>query len=1311
MRFGILGPLEVADEGGRKLELGGRRQRAVLAILLLHPNEVVSSDRLVEDLWSGGAPASAVSSLQAHVSRLRRALGAERRIVTVGGGYLVRVAPGELDRDRFEQLVEEGGAAVLAEGWELASAKLRDALGLWRGAPLSEFQYESFAQAEIARLEEVRLGAVEQRVEAELALGREGVVIGELEGLVREHPYRERLWGQLMLALYRTGRQAEALAAYGKARSVLVEELGIEPSSELRGLHEAVLGQDRSLLRPGAGVERAKPERMDGGDGAASPLAEEAPPAREDTGETTAAAPVGEAESPRRARKVVTALFCDVTGSTSLGEQLDPEVLRGVLGRYFAEIRGVIERHGGTVEKFIGDAVMAVFGIPRVHEDDALRAVRAAAEIRERLPAVAAEVGVELRFRMGVNTGLVLMAEGEHLVVGDAVNVAARLERAAAPGEILIGEETRRLVRDAVVVEEVEPLELRGKAQRVAACRLVSVDPAAPGFARHLDVPLVGREDELRLLREVWDRARRESGCYLFTLLGMAGVGKSRLVGELLAGITDHATVLQGRCLPYGEGITFWPLVEALTAVGERAARVLEQLRSGGVATREELFWEVRRLLEALAAERPVVLHIDDLQWAEPTLLDLLDHVADLSRGAPILVLCTARPELLEDRPGWGGGKLNAVTLLLEPLAAAECEALLDRLGNGLDPDARARVIAASQGNPLFLEEMAALARERGTVEVPPTIQALLAARLERLPDPEREVLERGAVEGEVFHRLAVRALADDGLAAEVDRHLAALVRKELIRPHPPTLAGDEAFRFRHLLIRDAAYDTLPKSRRAELHERFAAWLEHTAGTRLPEFEEIVGYHLELAYRYARLLRGADADSLALAARASRCLESAGRRAMRRNDLPAAIGLLERASTLPADDDPLRATLLVDLAAAQIEAGKLTKAKSVLVQAGQLAAIRHDACASAHVEVQRQFLQLEEGTGQGTNEAKRVVESVLPVFEGAGDHLGLSRALRLRAYLCWIEARAATAARAWEEAAEHARLAGAEHERIELLTWVASSLFFGPTPVDQAITTCEQIRAEVSADAAAEAATLHPLAGLHAMAGRFALARELLTTSRDLLEDIDPTLNSAVSHPRAIVEMLAGDPAAAEAYLRADSETLDEMKDEALLSTALLSTTDAFRARALLEQERDDEAEHYTRLSERRAATSDLVTQIIWRSVRARVLARRGSIDQAEQLARQAVDLAKQTDFLNLKGDALLDLAHILHRAGRLELARARGAEALRCYQQKGNSVAAARAGSLLTRLSDDVSTGSGSSPTVAAGPVIHHQTNTLQRE
>jgi class 3 adenylate cyclase len=415
-------------------------------------------------------------------------------------------------------------------------------------------------------------------------------------------------------------------------------------------------------------------------------------------------------------RKIVTALVCQLAGSTAFGEQRDPEVLDATMNRYFAEVRATIERHGGIVDKFIGDVVMAVFGIPRVREDDALRALRAAVEIRDRLPGIAEEVGVALQSRIGINTGLVLAGGAENVATGDSVGLAARLQRTAPLGEILLGSETLRLVRDAVAVKPLEALALTDSSGSVPAFRLVGLDPLARGVARRFDVPLVGRQRELSGLREAWDRAVGGSGCHLFTVLGEAGVGKSRLVAELLADVGDATTVLRGRCLHYGEGITFWPLIEALTALDGEAAPVLELLASGSVATPEELFLEVRRLLESLALQRPVIVHVDDLQWAEPTLLDLLDHVVDLSRGAPILLLCAARLELLEHRPVWGGGKLNATTTLLEPLDASDCETLIDQLADDLDPEPRARVISASEGNPLFVQEMVALIRERGTV-------------------------------------------------------------------------------------------------------------------------------------------------------------------------------------------------------------------------------------------------------------------------------------------------------------------------------------------------------------------------------------------------------------------------------------------------------------------------------------------------------------------------------------------------------------------------------------------------------------------
>ena len=545
---------------------------------------------------------------------------------------------------------------------------------------------------------------------------------------------------------------------------------------------------------------------------------------------------------PREQRKTVTVLFCDVIGSTARAERLDPEATRATMARYFETARAAIERHGGTVEKFIGDAVMAVFGVPQVHEDDALRAVRAALELRD---------SVEIEVRIGVNTGQVVTGTGDTLVTGDPVNVAARLEQAAGIGEVLLGTDTYRLIRDAIDVELLPPLEAKGKSEPLTAYRLVAIT-GEEAYIRRFDAPLVGRERESRLLAGAWERVLSERACALFTILGPAGVGKSRVAQEFLAEI--DATVVSARCLSYGEGITYWPAVEIVKQLlGTEPAEdpAVAALLGHGQAATDEIAFGVRRLLEARAAERPLVVLLDDLHWGEPAFLDLVEQVADLSRDAPILLVCLARPELLDRRPGWSGGKLNATSVLLEPLAADETDELIDGLldGHPLDIGLRRRIAVAAEGNPLFVEEMLAMVHERGAdeVSVPPTIQALLAARLDQLPRPERATLERGAVEGQVFHRGAVQALAPEEPTSR--RTLLGLVRKELVRPSPAMLAGDDAFRFRHLLIRDAAYEALPKATRAELHERFADWMsEH--GDALVELDEILGYHLEQAARY-----------------------------------------------------------------------------------------------------------------------------------------------------------------------------------------------------------------------------------------------------------------------------------------------------------------------------------------------------------------------------------------------------------------------------------------------------------------------------
>jgi predicted ATPase/class 3 adenylate cyclase len=1017
-------------------------------------------------------------------------------------------------------------------------------------------------------------------------------------------------------------------------------------------------------------------------------------------------------------RKTVTVLFTDIVDFSRLSLTLDPEALQNLLARYFGEMSAVIKRHGGIVERYMGDGIMAMFGVPTLHEDDALRGVRAAVEIRDTLATLNRELdagwGIQLANRIGVNTGEVITGDntqGYRFLTGEAVRLAKRLEEAAEANEVLIGEPTHKLVRGAVLVKPSGPRTLK-HGEKIHALVVANVQAHAPSITRRFDAPFVGRERQRAVLETMFQNAVSDGACYLLTVLGGAGVGKSRLVLEFASRLAENVTVLRGRCLPYGEGITYWPLAEIVREITRAegsdggklspamiaarlakddkaelvAKRVAEAIGVSGAqgGTNEETFWAVRRLFEALALEGPLVIVVDDVHWAESTFLDLVEYVADFSRGFPILIVCIARPELLDTRPGWGGGKLNSTSILLEPLSEAECRELISNLLDRvpLPPAAESRITLAAEGNPLFAEELVGMLVDEklltrkddrwvassslSELPVPSTIHTLLAARLERLPADERAILTVAAVEGVLFHRSAIADLGRSSLNSALEEGLLALVRRDLIRPDTATFAGEEAYRFRHILIREAAYRSLSKNARADLHERFAAWLELTALERSREFEEIVGYHLEQAFRYRSSLGSLDPRAASLAAQASVRLESAGRRALARSDLSTAIGLLERVCKLLPANDPRRTTLLVELGGALIECGQLDQAGSVLDEAGQQAAAAADKCASSHVLVQQQLLRLLHVEEGGAEEASRTVARVIPVFEHHNDNLGLCRAHRLEAWLYWNEARAEAAAEAWGRAAEHARLAGDRHLHNEILTWIASSLWFGPTPAEQGIDRCESMREQVRESPEAEAAILRHLGGLHAMVGRFDLARDLLARSNAAYADLGLTLNAATSQNEAVVELLAGNPAAAEESLRKGYRALEEMGER-----MFLSTTAAFLARAVLERGRDGEAEDLAKLSAQLAAKDDLLSQVLWRGVRARVFGRRAQFEEAEALAREAVELAQKTDFVNHRADALLDLAQVLKASGRVDEAVTSASEALRLYQLKGNRVSA----------------------------------------
>jgi class 3 adenylate cyclase len=969
------------------------------------------------------------------------------------------------------------------------------------------------------------------------------------------------------------------------------------------------------------------------------------------------------APPPREQRKTVTVLFCDVAGSTELGESTDPEALRTVLARYFERMKEIVERHGGSVEKFVGDAVMAVFGVPVVHEDDALRACRAAVEMRDALP----ELGI--RGRIGVNTGEVVTGTEERLATGDAVNVAARLEQTVEPGEVLIGAATAGLVRDAVELGEKRQLELKGKAEPVAAYPLLA---AVGELSRRSDVPIVGRERERRALDDAWERVGSEHSCHLFTILGAAGVGKSRLTAEFVGSLGD-VPVVRGRCLSYGEGITYWPVVEVVLQLGRRpsdprAAAAIESLlgESEEPATADEIAWAFRKLLEEVA---PIACVFDDLHWAEPTFLDLVDHVADWSRDAPILLVCIARPELLDRRSTWAGGKLNATTVLLEPLTPDETDELIERLLGGaeLDETLLGRIREAAEGNPLFVEQMLAMVAQSptGDVVVPPTIQALLAARLDQLDPSERGVLERGSVEGKIFHRGGVEALAPD--ERDVPTKLMALVRKELVRPDRTQLAGDDAFRFRHLLIRDAAYDGLPKAARAELHERFADWLE-THGGDLIELDEILGFHLAQAHRY-RVELGLDGEEREeLARRAAGRLAAAGERAALRHDATAAVTLYERSLSL-ALGDPRTLDWQLRLVRLRAFAGDLAAAlrdADLLIDSAQRDG---DRARELRVRLARgQVAHLAESAG--ADEERPLVAEALEIFGALRDDAGLAAAWLLAAGVDLSALQWRAMALAADRAVEHAERAGDLVLLEEAKAHRAPPRLYGPIPVAEALAWFE-------AHAGRHPHTPAMRGQLEAMRGNIDAARRLVAESRERAAELGQHLWAAgASMNEAEIELNCGDPErAAEVALQGVAEL------ERLGERGWLSTVAGWAAEALYRLGRDDEAWTLTETAERAGAEDDTITQMLIRQIRAKILARRGDLEKAERLAGEAVELGSPTDALENKANSLDDLATVLVACGKRDEALAALTEARALYEQKGHTIGVASVDAMRSEL------------------------------
>jgi class 3 adenylate cyclase/tetratricopeptide (TPR) repeat protein len=982
---------------------------------------------------------------------------------------------------------------------------------------------------------------------------------------------------------------------------------------------------------------------------------------------------VGVIGAPAAARKTVTVLFCDLVESTALGEGLDPESLRSLLGRWHTAMREPVERHGGTVEKFIGDALMAVFGVPQVHEDDALRAVRAAVEMRGALQRLNAELGAVLRIRIGINSGEVVTGDGlTTLVTGDAVNTAKRLEEAAEPNEILVGDATRRLVANAAELEPVPAVQAKGKSAPVTAWRIVDTIAGATAIARRLDAPLVGRMPELAFLRAELDEAGRGRSCRLVTVYGAAGIGKSRLAAEFVAGVGELAGLVTARCLPYGDGITFLPVTELVRSAGGEQA-VVEAVEAepdgdliagricgvfGDEVSAEETFWAIRRVLETLARDRPLVVCLEDVHWAQPMFLDLVEYIAGWSRDAPILLLCLARPDLLDERPRWPGASLT-----LEPLTPAESEALLDELAAEwpLPPAARSEIAEAADGNPLFVEQMVALLaeREHAAVVVPPTIQALLAARLDRLEPLERAALERAAVVGKEISRGAIAELSLDGERSSLGATLLSLVRKELLRPERGARSGDDGFRFRHALIRDAAYAEIPKATRADLHERFADWLAGSDGE-----DDLVGYHLEQASQYHAELGTADE---ALAKRAAAMLAAAGRRAFARDDARAAASLFLRACDLLASDDAARLEPLRRASLALWWTGNVEDARRLLDEQIALASKLGNAAEewSGRLDLAAGDLVTGRIDADGLLD---VAEKAIGVFD-AGDDAGLARAWRRVAHAYMAKGHYADSGEASERALAHARAGGERFEEARIVDILCTSLLYGPAPANEAVLRCEGMLLDALGNQVLGANIAAALVGLLGMRGAFDVARERARLAEEIYLELDLQLAFAgLTQVTGPMELLAGDAAAAERELQRGLDILQPRGPDGY--------QEALLAEALYQQGRLDDAAVHAGTAEAHAPADNVQAQVAWRGVRAKLEAAE-SPERARALAGEAVSLAEATDATNLIAEALADLAVVL-RVARDDAAADVTRRALALYEQKGNVAAARRLSEVL---------------------------------
>ena len=1022
-----------------------------------------------------------------------------------------------------------------------------------------------------------------------------------------------------------------------------------------------------------------------------------------------------------RFRRTVTMLFADVVGSTALGERLDPEALSAVLTTYFEAARAVIEGHGGAVVKFIGDAIMAVFGFPVAHEDDAMRAVRAAYEIQQSIarinPDLSHRYDVTIAARMGVHTGEVA-GEGrnldENLIFGDTANTAARLEQHAGPGEVLLGRTTYGLVRDRVVVEPVMAMAVKGKAEPLDPMRLVSLQPERMDLGRRR--PMIGRDAELSELSERYHRSLTDPGPHVVSIVGDAGVGKSRLLAAFTEEVAGEATVLTGRCLPYGEGITYWPVLEIIQQAagiepddalpvaieklhqlgidddGHRAVEWIAQAigLTDGIATSEAIAWASVTLLRRWAGSGPIVLALEDVHWAAETLLSLVEVAVNSLSDQPVFVILCSRPDLSDGHlSAFGEGKDAWPTIRLAPLAQPEVRQLL---GSVLDvqpePQLEAQLMAASGGNPLFLAQMATMLVEEGLVEtvggrmvatmspttpVPASIQALLSSRMDRLPVDEATVLSRAAVWGEEFDLSDVMGLVPEHLQSDLGELTNSLCRRGLlVRSRPRTTS----LRFEHLLVRDVAYEQLTKQTRAELHEAAARRIEAMVDERGVQYDEIIGHHLEQAYRYQTDLRSTTTVDPQLAATAAHYLLRAGRRALRRQDAHAASSLLSKVVALTDEGDVGRSRVAIELGEALLAGGRLRDAERRFneVRADPVAPAQTRSLAELCLtEVQ---MQMAPPDSAATRLIGEEAQRAMFRFAALGDDHAVNRAGWLTFMTAMKLGEVEAAGNAVEQLSAVATRLG-ETSTGRLPAARSMVLAWGPTPVPEALAATLMLLDEVRGDPSAEPLVLSVAAFLHAQQGDIVAARLALARQRELFENSGQRMLMWASWGQATgrVELATGDPALAEGPLRESYAALTEVGER-----GFASTISGQLAHVLIAVGKLDEAATFADACQS-AARGDVLSEILWRTASAHLLAAGGDTEQATTLAAVAVDTALGTGWPNVQGDALLEQALVLRECGRHDEAARAAAAALTIYRRKQNDAGAGRATRLIGEL------------------------------